>query len=889
MRGDRIRELFLSFFEERGHTRVPSSSLIPNDPSLLLTGAGMVQFKPYFLGQQDPPYPRATTVQKVFRAVDIENVGRTDRHLTFFEMLGNFSFGDYFKEGAIDLAWELVTEGYGIDPDRLWVTVFEKDEKAEALWGPSALELDAEAEKLWRRYVPAQRIVRRGIDDNFWSMGVAGPCGPCSEIYVDRGPEFGPDGGPAVDEERFLEIWNLVFMEYERDDDYNLVGELDRKGVDTGSSLERVAVVLQKTPSVYETDLLGPLLDTAQSLSGKTYGRDERDDLSLRIVAEHGRATTFLIGDGVLPSNEGRGYVLRRMLRRVVSHAHKLGVEGDVTRPLVERTVEMFGDAYPDLVERRAFVLQVASSEEEHFRGTLRQGLARFEQEAERARATGSRALSGSAAFMSHDTYGFPIELTMELAEEQGLDVDTDEFQRLMAEQRERAREGARQGAQGAALVEAAKEAGRTDFVGYRDLEAEGRVVGLADGDERLDVAPEGREADVLLDRTPFYAEGGGQVGDTGVVRTESGELRVLDTVPGPGETIVHRARVEKGQVRVGQDAEARVDGERREATMRSHTATHVLHWTLRHLLGEHARQAGSLVAPGRLRFDFNHFEPLSRDLLEEVEGTVNDRLVEDGSVRAYETTFEFARNQGAIALFGEQYGDLVRVVEVGDYSIELCGGTHVAHTGEVALSLLTSEASIGSGLRRVEALVGPDALAYVREERRLLEELSEALGARDPKQALERARRGVARIKELEQELGSIRGQERGKRVEDLLVSAVDVAGVSLVVAEVPGEDAGGLRELALQLKNRMERDARGAAVLGAAGGGRATLVAACTKDLVERGVTAPALLEPAAGAVGGGAGGKPHLGFAGGGKAEALPEALATVPERLQALLGG
>jgi alanyl-tRNA synthetase len=886
MEGSRIRETFLSFFEEKDHTRVPSSSLIPNDPSLLLTTAGMVQFKPYFLGQQAPPYPRATSAQKSFRTTDIENVGRTIRHMTLFEMLGNFSFGDYFKEGAIALAWELVTERYGIDPDRLWATVFADDD---------------EAAKVWLDYLPADRIVRRdrslesipleerGKLDNFWSMGVAGPCGPCSEIFVDRGSRYGPEGGPAVDEERFLEIWNLVFMEFERDDEFNLVGELARKGIDTGSGLERVAIVLQDAPSVYETDLMEPILETSQRVSGASYGRDERADLSLRILAEHGRATTFLIADGVLPSNEGRGYVLRRMLRRVVSHAHKLGVEGDVMGPLAETTVELFGDAYPELVERKAFVLQVASSEEEHFRSTLRQGLVRFEEEVERARATGARTFSGEAAFLYHDTYGFPVELTMELAQEQGLEVDTEAFERLMAGQRERAREAAKRTTDEAALVEVAREAGRTDFMGYQELAAEGRIVGLVVGGSKVEGAGESTEVEVVLDRTPFYAEGGGQIGDAGAIRTETGTLEVTDTVPGPGKTIVHRARVVKGEVRAGQEASAEVVGDRREATARSHTGTHVLHWTLRHVLGEHARQAGSLVAPGRLRFDFNHFEPLSRDLLEEVEGTANTRLAEDGSVRAYETTLDFARSQGAIALFGEQYGDIVRVVEIGDYSVELCGGTHVTHTGEVALAVLTSEASVGSGLRRVEALVGPDAVAHVQAERRLLEEVAQVLGASDPRQASERARRAVARIKELEQELGAIRGQERGKRVDDLVAGASDVAGVSLVLAQIPGEDPGGLRELALQVKNRLERDGHGAAVLATTDGGRATLVASCTKDLVERGVTAPALLEPAARAVGGGAGGKAHLGFAGGRKAEALSQALAAIPDRLAALLSG
>jgi alanyl-tRNA synthetase len=886
MESREIRSRFLTFFEERGHTRVPSSSLIPNDPSLLLTTAGMVQFKPYFLGQQDPPYPRATSAQKSFRTTDIDLVGLTDRHLTFFEMLGNFSFGDYFKEGAISMAWELVTEGYGIDPARLWATVFVEDD---------------EAEQIWLRYLPAERIVRRdrpldsippderGKFDNFWSMGVAGPCGPSSEIFVDRGPQHGREGGPEVDEDRYMEIWNLVFMQYVRDDAFNLVGELERKGVDTGSGLERVAVVLQEKGSFVETDLLWPLLETAQSLTGKKYGKDERDDVSLRILAEHGRATTFLIGDGVVPSNEGRGYVLRRMLRRLVSHAKRLGVEKDVTSALVEKTVELMGEVYPELSERKAFVLQVAQSEEENFARSLRQGLALLEAEVEKVKGSGSRTFPGDAAFRYHDTYGFPIELTAELAREEGLEVDMETFERLMEVQRDRARSSAAKSGQQGALVEVAKAAGRTEFLGYERLEAEAPVAGLVVDGRAVEVAGEGQRAEVVLSRTPFYAESGGQVGDAGTIVTPTGVIEVEDTVFGPGDVIVHRGRVATGEVRAGQEAEARVDAARRGATARSHTGTHVLHWTLRHLLGEHARQSGSLVAPGRLRFDFNHFDALSRDLLDEVEGVANERLAEDAPVRAYETTFDFARTQGAIALFGEKYGDMVRVVEVGDYSVELCGGTHVPHTGQVALLLLTSEGSIGSGLRRVEALVGKDAFEYVRTERRLLEELADALGAGDPGQALDRARRAVARIKELENELGRLKGLARGERIADLLASAQNVAGVSLVVAEVKGEDPGELRELALSLRDRMQSDGHGAAVLATSDGQKATLVAACTSDLVERGVTAPALLAPAAAAVGGGAGGRPHLAFAGGAKPAALPEALATIPDRLTALLAG
>jgi alanyl-tRNA synthetase len=874
MESREIRERFLSFFEQRGHQRVPSSSLIPNDPSLLLTTAGMVQFKPYFLGEQDPPYLRATSAQKSFRTTDIDQVGLTDRHLTFFEMLGNFSFGDYFKEEAIAWAHELVTDGYGIEHDRLWATVYESDDEAAAIWTD-------------RAGIPPDRVVRRGKADNFWSMGVAGPCGPCSELFVDRGAAYGDEGGPEADEDRHLEVWNLVFMQHECDDEINITGDLPKKNIDTGSGLERLAVVLQDVPSSFETDVLRPLLDEAERVTGRRYGKDEATDRSLRILAEHGRACTFLIADGVVPSNEGRGYVLRRMLRRVVSHARRLGVEGEILPGLIERTVELLGEPYPELAERKAFTLQVAASEEEHFARTLRQGMALFEDEVARAKKAGERTFPGAAAFTYHDTYGFPIELTMELAREEGLEVDTESFERLMEEQRNRARAAVRTGSTDRAVVDLARETGPTEFLGYEHLETEARVMGMLGDGTRATEVTEGNEVEVILDRTPFYAEGGGQVGDAGVIRGPQGELEVSDAVFGPGNAIVHRARVRRGELAVGEEVQASVDGPRREATARSHTGTHVIHWTLRSLLGEHARQAGSLVAPGRLRFDFTHFEAPSLDLLEEVEGLANQRLAEDAPVRAYETTFDYARSHGAIALFGEKYGDLVRVVEVGDYSIELCGGTHVTRTGRVSLFLITSEASIGAGLRRIEGLVGPDALAWVNRERRLLQEVTAALGAGDPSLVAERARQQVARLKELESRLGTLKRAERGERIEEMLAGAKRVDGVRLLVSEVPGEDPGGLRELAIALRDRMEREGEGAVVLGSADGERAVLVASCTKPLLDRGVSAPLLLEHAAMAVGGGAGGKPHLGFAGGSQVGSLADALAGVPARLRSLL--
>jgi alanyl-tRNA synthetase len=876
-----IRQKFLRFFEERGHRIAPSSSLIPNDPTLLLTNAGMNQFKPYLLGIEEPPYPRAATAQKVFRTSDLENVGHTDRHLTFFEMLGNFSFGDYFKEKAIPWAYELVTEGYGIEPDRLWVTVY---------------ELDDEAERIWKDVVglSPERIVRRGKVDahgepaNFWWMHVAGPCGPCSEIYVDRGQKYGPDGGPDVDEERFLEIWNVVFMQDECDDQANVLRSLPKQNIDTGSSLERVAMVLQGADTVFDTDLLRPLLDVAEEVTGRTYGKDERDDIALRILAEHGRATTFLMADGVLPSNEGRGYVLRRMLRRLVTYARKLEVERPVMNQFVQKTVELMGEAYPELVANQAFVLQVAASEEERFGEAYLHGIALFQDEVGKAKEGGARVFPGEAAFRLHDTFGFQQELTLELAREEGLTVDTDEFARLMDEQRHRAQLATKRGDVGEGVLgEIAAAVGPTEFLGYEHLQSEAKLAAIIVDGSRSETAGEGQGVRLVLDRSPFYAEGGGQVGDAGVIQTPTGAIDVSDTRFGPGGTIVHEGVVFSGEIREGDPVEARVDAARREATARSHTATHILHHTLRQKLGEHARQAGSLVAPGRLRFDFTHFEPVPRDALEEIEETANRRLAEDASVRAYETTYEFARSEGAISLFGEKYGDIVRVVEVGDYSIELCGGTHVRRTGEVALLRVLHEASIGSGFRRVEALTGPDALRHVNLERRLMEEAMEALGATDPASVPERVRQAVARIKHLESELGKVRKAEQALEVDRLLQAATEVDGVKLVMQSLAGREPGELRELALRLRNRLVRQPA-AVVLAGPGGGKTLLVAALTQDLLSRGVTAGALLEPAAKAVGGRAGGKPELAMGGGPRAEATDEALGTIPAQLQRLLG-
>ncbi len=873
MEGNQIRELFLAFFEERAHKRVPSSSLIPPPESgLLLANAGMNQFIPYFLGQAPPPFARAASSQKCFRANDIENVGHTDRHLTMFEMLGNFSFGDYFKAEAVAWAHELITEGYGIEHDRLWATVYRDDQEAVDAW------VDGVG-------LSPDRIVRRGKLDadgelaNYWHTHAAGPGGPCSEIFVDRGPKYGPEGGPDVDEDRFMEIWNLVFIQEQVDAAFEVVAPLPMKNIDTGSSLERVAALLQGVDNVFETDLLRPMLEVAESRSGHTHGHDARDDVSLKVIAEHGRATAFLIADGVQPSNEGRGYILRRMLRRVVSHARRLGIEGSVMDPLIDSVVLTFGESYPELRENEAFIRQVADSEEERFSATLRQGLTLFESA--KGRAEHGR-VTGEDAFKLSDTFGFPLQLTEELAAEAGLSVDADRFAELLEEQRWRARRAAKKVAIGL-------DAGAvppSEFVGYAQPEAEATILSVLDEDNvELADAQEGQQVRVFLDRTPFYAEAGGQVGDQGVIRAPEGVVRVSDTQWAGPAAIMHVGTVEAGQVRTGDQVEAEIDRARREATARSHTSTHVVHWTLKHLLGDHARQAGSLVAPGRLRFDFPHPAAVPIDVLESAELEANQLLARDDQIRAFETSMDEAKALGATMLFGEKYGDVVRVVEVGDYSRELCGGTHVGRTGEVAVIRILHEGSIGAGMRRVEALVGPDAISAINAERRLLRGLVEAIGGKDPESAVDHARRIVEENKRLRGELGKLKAGDRNALIGGLVDAAVVVDGVSLVVSELGGEDAGGLRELAQKIRDRIEGPT--AVVLGSGDGGRAQLVAAVSGAAVERGITAPQLLGTAASVIGGGAGGKDILANAGGKDGAAVPVALGGIPARLAELL--
>jgi alanyl-tRNA synthetase len=871
MRSAQIRSTFLDFFGSRGHHHVPSAPLIPTDPTLLLVNAGMNQFIPYFLGEAEPVSPRLTSVQKCARTGDIDEVGRTARHATFFEMLGNFSFGDYFREDAIAFAWELATDGYGLDRDRLWATVYRDDDEAYALWRALG--------------VPADRIQRLGVEDNFWSMGVPGPCGPSSELHYDRGPAFGREGGPAVDGERYVELWNLVFMQNVRGEggakrDYPVLGDLPRRNIDTGLGLDRLAAILQGVDTVAETDLLRPALTRLEELAGRGYpGRDGgAASTAFRVAVDHARCAAFLVADGVVPGNEGRGYVLRRLLRRAVRHARTLGVDGPVLAPLTTAVVDTLGAAWPELERRRDLVAHVTTAEEEAFDRTLRQGSRMLDTAIRRTADAGGTTLDGDTAFALHDTYGFPIDLTVETARAAGLEVDADRFAHLLEEQRRRAHDAGRS-AKGDAVRRAdtfrrlASRIGGTRFTGYGAVAADTRVAALlADGAE-VPAAGEGRTVEVVLDATPFYAESGGQVGDTGVLRTSGGAEAVVTGTRSSGGLHVHTARVTRGELRAGEEVAALVDADRRAAVERSHTATHVLHAMLRRTLGDHASQRGSLVAPGRLRFDFAHVAALAPEELRLVEERVNAYLRDDPEVRVWHTGYAEARAAGAMALFGERYGDRVRVVDIGDASRELCGGTHVGHGTQAGPVRLLGESSVGTGLRRVEALTGPDALRHYDHERHLLHELAGLLGTR-PEDAPARLAARLDALAEARRELDRLRADAAAGLAARLGAEAEGGPGGWAVVREVDQVPGGDLRRLAAEVLR--ERGGTGAVVLAARTDGRVALAGAISDDLVRRGLRARDVLASAARAVGGGAGGRDGLAAAGGRRVDGLPDAL-------------
>ena len=874
---DELKRAFLDFFVERGHTAVESASLIPTHPAApMFTNAGMVPFIAYFVGEEKPPYPRATSVQKCVRVGgkhnDLDDIGRTNRHLSFFEMLGNFSFGDYFKADAIPWGWEFVTGVLGLDPDRLWVTVHETDDEAEAIWRDVV-------------GLPPERIQRMG-DENFWRMADTGPCGPSSEIFWDLGPQAGPEGGPARSQDRYIEIWNLVFMQFDAQPDGTLP-PLPRPSVDTGAGLERNLMVLQGVDSIWETSVFEPLIAEAERVTGARYehGEGGETDVSLRILADHARSMTFLVNDGVVPSNEERGYVARRIIRRAVRHAYRLGAEGNVTGPMVDATVDAMGEAYPDLVKHRAVIVKIITREEERFRQTLQRGLDMLEGILENG------DVSGDQAFFLHDTLGFPVDLTREIAEEHGRSVDYDGFRRRMEEQRTRAREAVKaEGGRESAPVELYRELvddfGPTDFTGRQEYEtADAKVVALVAGGERLAQASERAKVDVVLDRTPFYAESGGQVGDTGTLTTSDGrtQVRVLDTQYGiPGSLVLHRAQVLRGELAEGDSVTAAIDAERRDRIRRNHTATHVLHWALREVLGPHVKQSGSLVAPDRLRFDFSHFQAVTPEELEQIEDVANREIITDAPVRHYETTREHAEAIGAIAFFGEKYGDLVRVLEAGDHSVELCGGTHVHALGFIGPVKIVNEQSIGANLRRIEAVTGDAAIERIHDEERQLRRAADALKV--PASELpDRIQQLQQQMKALKDQLDTARAREAEAEAATLAAEAVD----GVVAVRRDGLTPDDLRRLAVATRAHLDEGV--VAVVGAGpDGSTAGIVVAVTSGLTER-ASAAEIAAPAAKALGGGTAKNRELVVGGGKNVDAVEEALALVRKHATDAVGG
>ena len=881
MNSAEIRSRWLKFFESGNsqglkHTVVPSASLIADDPNLLLVNAGMVPFKPFFLGEVKPPYERATSVQKCVRTLDIEEVGKTTRHASFFQMCGNFSFGNYFKEGAISLAWELLTKpvsegGYGFPESKLWVTVFQNDDEAADIWHNKV-------------GVPKDRIQRRGMEDNFWSMGVPGPCGPCSEIYYDRGPEYGRDGGPVADEDRYLEIWNLVFMQNIRGagagkDDYPILGELPAKNIDTGLGLERTAALLQGVDNIYEIDTTMQILNMACELTGVKYGANEKSDVALRVIADHARTTMMLIGDGVLPGNEGRGYVLRRMMRRTIRNMRILGAGDPSSKELVGAAIGAMGAQYPELIENAERIIAVSVNEEESFLATLKSGTTLFDTAASQVKKAKLSALSGDTVFKLHDTFGFPFDLTLEMASEKGLAVDEDGFRKLMKEQKDRAKADARTKKTGHTDVSEYRKildgSGATKFLGYSEMSSEAVLKAIMVDGKNVVEADIGAQVEIILDRTPFYAEGGGQLADGGQITLANGAVIEIDDVqcPVPG-LFVHRGEIISGGAKISEKVLATIDRERRLAISRAHTATHMVHKAFREALGESATQAGSENSPGRFRFDFPATGAVSQATLSEVESRVNTLLLDDLEVTAKTMTQPEAKAMGAMALFGEKYGDQVRVVSVGDWAHELCGGTHVVRSGELGVVKLLSEASIGAGVRRVEALVGVDAYSFLAREHLLLNSLTELIKGAKVEELPERISDLLDKLRIAEKDLASFKTAKALASALTLLPKKKVIGSLEVLAVEMDsGINGDDLRTIALDLRNRLQN---GVVVLVSKGSDRATLVVATSPDAVKSGVRAGELVKAGSTILGGGGGGKDDFAQGGGSAQEKCGEAL-------------
>ncbi|MEW6064663.1 MAG: alanine--tRNA ligase [Bacillota bacterium] len=865
MTGKEIREKYLKFFKERGHRILPSASLIPhNDPSILWTAAGMVPFKPFFTGQAVPEYKRVTTCQKCIRTPDIESVGRTARHHTFFEMLGNFSFGDYFKESAIPWAWEFVTEYLNLPKEKLWITIYLDDDEAFKIWNKEV-------------GVPAERIVRMGKDTNFWEIGV-GPCGPCSEIYVDLGESRGcgsPDCQVGCDCDRFLEIWNLVFIQFFRDEEGNY-SPLENKGIDTGMGLERVASVLQGVASNFDTDLFREIMDFTADLAGQKYGQDSKIDLALKVIADHCRAVTFAVSDGALPGNEGRGYVIRRLLRRAVRFGRVLGVHEPFLYKVSQAVITQMKDAYPELQQKSEHVLRVIRTEEERFLETLAAGSDILSALINEAKAGGVSEITGQDAFRLYDTFGFPLELTQEIAAEQGLTVDEDGFAAAMEEQRKRAR-SARQETEylserGVLYKALREELGETRFMGYGTLETDSNVLALLkDGLQELS-AVAGEEVEIILDVTPCYAESGGQVADHAVLRGPDLEVEITSVNKPVEGLIVHRGKVLSGILKRHDSVKAMVDCARRQDTARNHSATHLLHKALKEVLGDHVNQAGSLVEPDRLRFDFTHYAAVTPEELRRIEELVNGAVMSNLPIDIFETSLSKAKEMGAAALFGEKYGKEVRVVKMGDYSLELCGGTHLTSTAEVGLFKIVNETSIGAGLRRIEAVTGPGVLKVLEAKEEQLQEIG-AVVKSPVHELVRRVEALVQQNKALEQEIEALRGKLARSEVQEILAKVKQVNGVPVLASVVAAPDMDHLRSMVDMLRDKM---GTGVILLGSVAGEKVNLVAAVTKDLLGRGLHAGNLVKEIAKMVGGGGGGRPDMAQAGGKDPAKLQEAI-------------
>ena len=888
MESAEIRSRWLRFFESDNrqgltHTVVPSASLIADDPNLLLVNAGMVPFKPFFLGEVTPPYARATSVQKCVRTLDIDEVGKTTRHASFFQMCGNFSFGDYFKEGAIALAWELLTRpiadgGYGFPEEKLWVTVYLDDDEAADIWHKQI-------------GVPKERIQRRDMADNFWSMGVPGPCGPCSEIYYDRGPAYGAEGGPIADENRYLEIWNLVFMQNERGagggkDSYPILGELPAKSIDTGLGLERTAALLQGVENIYEIDTTIKILNRASELTGVRYGFSEKSDVALRVIADHARTSAMLIGDGVTPGNEGRGYVLRRMMRRTIRNMRLLGSMDPIMSELTVAAIGAMGPQYPELVADKNRILSVSVSEEESFLQTLKSGTQIFDLASVALKKSKATVLPGDEVFKLHDTYGFPFDLTLEMAREEGLEVDEDGFRRLMKEQKDRAKADAKAKKSGHTDVSVYKaiadKSGKTEFIGYAHQSSESKLTGIVVDGVGVASASEGEDVDIVLNRTPFYAEGGGQLADGGRITLSNGAIVEIEDVqsPVPGLS-VHRGRVISGSIEVGDQALAEIDVERRHAISRAHTATHMVHKAFREILGETATQAGSENSPGRFRFDFPATGSVPVSVLNDVESRVNTLLLDNLAVTAESMSQAKAKELGAMALFGEKYGDVVRVVSVGDWARELCGGTHVERSGQLGVIKLLSESSIGAGVRRVEALVGVDAYKFLAREHVLLNSLTDLIKGARTEELPERISDLLNKMKEIEKELATVRSAQALSQVGDLAKTAKVINGISFissVMADgVLGDD---LRKIAIDLR---AREAKSVVALISANEGKPVLVVATSEAARTSGVKAGVLVKIGSTVLGGGGGGKDDFAQGGGTDSSKSAEALTAISNAL------